>query len=107
MTHVMCSLSKKKFYFNTLSFFYYVFTQTLLCKFCIICPWWQSWKNYSNQRIFIFQYPPSDIWNSLNLPRSYRQKGLKILRNVKTQWISMWEPLKSVLVKYKTLNVTR
>jgi len=29
--------------------------------------------------------------------------GLKILQNVKTWWISMLEPLKQVMTKYKTL----
>ncbi len=29
--------------------------------------------------------------------------GLKILQNVKIHWISMLEPLKCVLAKYKTL----
>jgi uncharacterized circularly permuted ATP-grasp superfamily protein len=29
--------------------------------------------------------------------------GLKILKNVKTWWISMLEPLKHVLAKYQTM----
>ena len=32
-------------------------------------------------------------------------KGLKIMNNVKTRWISLLEPLKYVLDKYKTLIV--
>jgi hypothetical protein len=32
-------------------------------------------------------------------------KGLKILINVKTLWISMLEPLKHVLAKHKTLII--
>jgi hypothetical protein len=30
-------------------------------------------------------------------------KGLKLLRNVKTRWISMFKPTKWVMVEYKTL----
>jgi hypothetical protein len=30
-------------------------------------------------------------------------KGLKLLRNVKTKWISMLSPTKRVMAKYKTL----
>jgi hypothetical protein len=32
-------------------------------------------------------------------------KGLKLLRNVKTRWLSMLSPLKHVMVEYKSLIV--
>jgi hypothetical protein len=53
--------------------------------------------------MLIFQAPLNAIWNSLSLSKSWK-KGLKILKNVKIQWISMLEPLKHVLAKYTDID---
>jgi hypothetical protein len=39
------------------------------------------------------------------LAKVLQTKGLKILHNVKTQWISMLAPIKLVLAEYKNLVV--
>jgi hypothetical protein len=56
----------------------------------------------------LYSYFSSSLkWHleSIELVEIMKTKGLKSLRNAKTQWISMLEPLKHVLAKYKTLIV--
>jgi hypothetical protein len=41
----------------------------------------------------------------VNLAKTLETKGLKLLQNIKTCWISMLNPLKCVLGEYKSLVV--
>jgi len=41
----------------------------------------------------------------VNLARILETKGLKLLRNIKAYWISMFSPLKQLLGEYKSLVV--
>jgi hypothetical protein len=50
-----------------------------------------------------FSHSPKRHLEFTKLAEIVETKGLKILNNVKTRWISLLEPLKRVLGKYKTL----
>ncbi len=52
-----------------------------------------------------FSSSPKQHLEFIKLVKIVEIGGLKILRNVKTCWILILEPLKCVLVEYKTLNV--
>jgi hypothetical protein len=48
----------------------------------------------------------SHSWNDIWVPKKFiimEIKGNNIIKNVKTRWMSMLEPLKQILVKYRPL----
>jgi hypothetical protein len=49
------------------------------------------------------QINPNAIWNSQNWLASWKLKGFKILKNVKTKWIYMLSLAKRVMVEYQIL----
>jgi len=50
-------------------------------------------------------HSPKGQLEHVKLAKILQTKGLKILRNVKTQWVSMFAPSKHVLIEYKSLVV--
>jgi hypothetical protein len=62
-------------------------------------------KNMVQSLYFFFRIIPRRFWNLCTLPRHWKTKGLKLLHNIKTCWISMLRPLKCVLGEYKSLIV--
>jgi hypothetical protein len=62
-------------------------------------------KNMLQSLYSFFRIVPRRFWNLWTLPRHWKTKGLKLLRNIKTCWISMLSPLKCVLGEYKSLIV--
>jgi hypothetical protein len=54
--------------------------------------------------VYSFHYPKEQL-EHVKLAKVLQTKGLKILCNVRTQWISMLAPNKHVLTQYKSLVV--
>jgi hypothetical protein len=52
-----------------------------------------------------FSHNPKKVLEFVNLAKTIETKGLKLLWNIKTHWISMLSPLNYVLRKYKSLVV--
>ena len=52
-----------------------------------------------------FSHSPKQHLEFTKLAEIMEREGLKIVNNVKTRWISLLEPLKCVLGKYKTLII--
>jgi len=81
-------------------------------QFC--CPnleWFERGKkDYSSLFYSMYNYfvhNPKHHLKVSKLVKSLKYKGNKLLKNIKTQWISMLSPSKSVLNEYKTLVVKR
>ncbi len=47
-----------------------------------------------------FNHSPKRHLKFYKLTQIWKVKGSKILKNVKTRWMSMLEPLKNIMVKY-------
>ncbi len=52
-----------------------------------------------------FSHNSKKVLEFVNLAKTLETKGLKLLKNIKFHWISMLNPLKCVLGKYKSLVV--
>ncbi len=52
-----------------------------------------------------FSHNPKKVLEFVNLAKTLKTKGLKLLQNINTHWISMLSLLKCVLGKYKSLVV--
>jgi hypothetical protein len=53
----------------------------------------------------MFSHSPKEVLEVVNLAKTLETKGLKLLLNTKTHWISMLSPLKHVLREYKSFIV--
>ncbi len=65
--------------------------------------WFLTLKIFCSVYMLISTITPKDTWNLPNGQKSWKQKGNKILRNIKTRWISMFNLVKHVLFEYHTL----
>jgi hypothetical protein len=55
--------------------------------------------------VFFFRTILKRFWSLWTLPKHWKTKGLKLLCNIKTCWISMLNLLKCLLWEYKSLIV--
>jgi hypothetical protein len=53
----------------------------------------------------MFSHSPKEVLEVVNHAKTLETKGLKLLFNTKTHWISMLSPLKHVLREYKSFLV--
>ncbi len=53
----------------------------------------------------LFAHNPKKFMEFYKFKKKLQMKSFKLLRNVKTRWLSMLSPLKHVMVEYKSLIV--
>jgi len=75
----------------------------LLC--CPHCPWCLTLNQCCNPLHSFFVHSLKEFPKFIKFVKTLKIKGVKLLRNVKTWWISMLSMLKCVMVDYKALIV--